>query len=259
MTAAPLKVLDLFSGIGGFSLGLERTGGFETVAFCEIEEFPRKVLAKHWPGIPIFEDVRELRGEDVGPVDVICGGFPCQDISCAGKRAGIDGERSGLWQEFARLVGDLRPRYVIVENGADLIVRGLQRVVGDLASLGYDTEWSIVSACALGAPHPRERLFVVAYPESERGEQCGRLQFDKISETARDLRERFGQSEPIRVAHDVPNRVDRNSSLGAAVIPEIVTLIGNAILAAEHAEPSAHEAKATLPGPRQAGSCSLHN
>ena len=121
-----LKVLDLFSGIGGFSLGLERTGGFETVAFCEIDPFCRRVLAKHWPNVRQYEDVRELTAERLAAdgiaVDVITGGFPCQDISVAGKKAGIvDGTRSGLWSEIARLTRDLRPQYVIVENVANLL------------------------------------------------------------------------------------------------------------------------------------------
>ncbi len=128
-----LRVLDLFSGIGGFSLGLERTGGFKTVAFCEIESFPRKVLAKHWPEVPIYEDVRQLTVERLATdgisVDVICGGFPCQDISVAGKGAGLAGERSGLWSEFARLIGEIRPRYAIVENVAALLSRGLGDVL----------------------------------------------------------------------------------------------------------------------------------
>src|SRR4051812_13728712 len=119
-----LRVLDLFSGIGGFSLGLERTGGFQTVAFCEIEPFPRGVLAKHWPNVPIYGDVRELTSEclraDGIRVDVICGGFPCQDLSRAGapqnERRGLAGARSGLWSEVARLTGELRPRFLIVEN-----------------------------------------------------------------------------------------------------------------------------------------------
>ncbi|MCP4000455.1 MAG: DNA cytosine methyltransferase, partial [Gammaproteobacteria bacterium] len=124
-----LHVLDLFSGIGGFSLGLERTGGFKTVAFCEIEAYPRKVLAKHWPDVPQYTDVRELTGDrlrqDGITVDVITGGFPCQDISVAGKGAGIEGERSGLWSEIARLTGEIRPRYVILENVSALLGRGL--------------------------------------------------------------------------------------------------------------------------------------
>lgn len=165
----PLNVLDLFSGIGGFSLGLERTGGFKTVAFCEIEEFPRRVLQKHWPDTPCYRDVRELTAgrlsADGIAVDVICGGFPCQDISTAGKGAGLAGERSGLWSEIARLVGELRPRFVIVENVAALLGRGLGDVLGDLASLWYDAEWHCIPASAVGAPHRRDRVWIVAHPK----------------------------------------------------------------------------------------------
>ncbi len=159
-----MNVLDLFSGIGGFSLGLERTGGFRTVAFCEIEPYCRAVLRKHWPAVPCFEDVRSLHASDMPePIDVICGGFPCQDISVAGKGAGIEGTRSGLWSEYARLVGEIRPRYVIVENVAALLGRGMGRVLGDLAALGYDAEWQIISAAEVGAPHLRERVWIVAW------------------------------------------------------------------------------------------------
>lgn len=163
-----LTVLDLFSGIGGFSLGLERTGGFKTVAFCEIDPFCRKVLAKHWPDVPVHEDITTLRGEDVGPVDVIAGGFPCQDISTAGRGDGIEGSRSGLWSEFARLIGELRPRYVIVENVAALLGRGLDRVLGDLAALGFDAEWHGIPIGTLGAPHNRDRIWILAYTDRRR-------------------------------------------------------------------------------------------
>lgn len=167
-TVSKLRVLDLFSGIGGFSLGLERTGGFETAAFCEIEPFPRKVLAKHWPGVTIYEDVRTLTAERLAAdgiaVDVICGGFPCQDISTAGKGAGLAGERSGLWSEIARLVGELRPAYIIVENVSALLGRGLGTVLGDLAAFGYDAEWHCIPASHVGAPHRRDRIWIVAYP-----------------------------------------------------------------------------------------------
>jgi len=166
-----LKVLDLFSGIGGFSLGLERTGGFETVAFCEIEDFPRRVLAKHWPSVPCYRDVRELTAERLATdgiaVDVICGGFPCQDISTAGKGAGLAGKRSGLWSEIARLVGELRPRYVIVENVSALLGRGLGTVLGDLAEIGYDAEWHCIPASHVGAPHRRDRIWIIAYPQAD--------------------------------------------------------------------------------------------
>ncbi len=165
-----LRVLDLFSGIGGFSLGLERTGGFETVAFCEIEAFPRKVLAKHWPNVPCYPDVRELTAERLAAdgiaVDVICGGFPCQDISAAGKGAGLAGERSGLFYEVARLVGELGPQYVILENVSALLYRGLDAVLGALAEIGYDAEWHCIPASAIGAPHRRDRIWVIAYPQS---------------------------------------------------------------------------------------------
>jgi DNA (cytosine-5)-methyltransferase 1 len=113
-----MNVLDLFSGIGGFSLGLERTNGFKTIAFCEIDPFCRKVLAKHWPGIPIFDDITKLNRGDldgIGEVDVICGGFPCQPVSCAGKRKGDRDER-WLWPEFYRVVCLVKPRWVLVEN-----------------------------------------------------------------------------------------------------------------------------------------------
>jgi DNA (cytosine-5)-methyltransferase 1 len=170
------RVLSLFAGIGGFDLGLERTGGFKTVAFCEIDPFCRRVLAKHWPGVPCYEDVRELTAKRLAAdgiaVDAICGGFPCQDISEAGKGAGLAGERSGLWSEIARLASELRPRFLIVENVAALLGRGLGTVLGDLAALGYNAEWHCIPAAAVGAPHRRDRIWIVAYPDAD----CGRQQ-----------------------------------------------------------------------------------
>jgi DNA (cytosine-5)-methyltransferase 1 len=166
-----LKVLDLFSGIGGFSLGLERTGGFETVAFCEIEPYCRKVLAKHWPGVPQYDDVRTLTADalraDGIAVDVICGGFPCQDLSFAGKRAGLSGARSGLWGEYRRLIGELRPRFVIAENVPGILSLGLGSVLSDLAALGYDACWECIPASAVGAPHRRDRWWLIAHPNDQ--------------------------------------------------------------------------------------------
>lgn len=162
-----MKVLDLFSGIGGFSLGLERAG-FETVAFCEPNPFCQAVLKKHWPTVPVYEDVRELSAERLAndgiAFDAICGGFPCQDISVAGKGAGLAGARSGLWWEFHRLIAETKPKWVIAENVSALRSRGLDEVLGSLAALGYDAEWHCIPASAVGAPHRRDRIWIVAYP-----------------------------------------------------------------------------------------------
>jgi DNA (cytosine-5)-methyltransferase 1 len=241
-----LRVLDLFSGIGGFSLGLEQTGGFETVAFCEIEEFPRKVLAKHWPDVPCFHDVRKLTRADIdGAVDVICGGFPCQDISLAGKGAGIEGDRSGLWSEYARLIGEFRPRFVIVENVTALLGRGLGRVLGDLAALGYDAEWHCIPASAIGAPHRRDRVWVLAYSNSFNAQgivtRCndtivGKEQIERQARLCSGAGQFQNWSvEPAvgRVAHGIPDRVGQLKALGNAVVPQIPELIGHAILEAE--------------------------
>jgi len=158
-----MKILDLFSGIGGFSLGLERAG-MQTIAFCEVDPVCRQVLKKHWPNVPIFEDVKTLTAKDIhDTVDVVCGGFPCQDISLAGRGAGLAGERSGLWYEYHRLIEEIRPRYVIIENVAALRSRGLDAVLSSLDALGYDAEWHCIPAAAVGAPHQRDRIWIVAY------------------------------------------------------------------------------------------------
>jgi DNA (cytosine-5)-methyltransferase 1 len=157
-----LRVLDLFSGIGGFSLGLERAGGFQTVAFCEIEPFCQRVLAKHWPEVPNLGDVERVEFQP-GSADVIVGGFPCQDVSLAGKRAGLSGARSGLYRELVRALRVVRPRHAIVENVAALLGDGLGTVLGDLAESGFDAEWDCVPAKAFGAPHERDRVYIVAH------------------------------------------------------------------------------------------------
>lgn len=176
-----MRVLDLFSGIGGFALGLESVG-MRTIGFCEIEPFPRAVLAHHWPHVPIHDDVRTLSADSVSwlraqPIDLICGGFPCQDVSVAGKGAGLSGARSGLWSEYARLVGELRPRWVLAENVGALRTRGVDRVCSDLEGEGYTVWPLLVGAWAVGAPHRRERVWIVAHSDG-RGqpvERGGRL------------------------------------------------------------------------------------
>jgi DNA (cytosine-5)-methyltransferase 1 len=242
-----LRVLDLFSGIGGFSLGLERTGGFETVAFCEIEEFPRRVLAKHWPNVPCYRDVRELTAERLAAdgiaVDVITGGFPCQDVSCAGKQAGVvDGTRSGLWSEIVRLTCELAPRFVIVENVANLLAGPSERpggwfgrVLGDLAACGYNAEWANIPAAFVGAPQRRERVWLVAYSTQDNVEQV--LEAAQTTGKPRGgawgcWPNRLDQSFVCREANGLPGDAHRIAALGNAVVPQIPELIGNAILAA---------------------------
>lgn len=152
-----LRLLDLFSGIGGFSLGFERTGSFRTVAFCEIDPFCHTVLRKHWPDVPIITDVR---GAEFPGADVIVGGFPCQDISLAGRRAGVAGARSGLYREMVRALRLVRPAIAVMENVAALLIFGMGRVLGDLAEDGYDAEWDCISASDVGAPHGRDRVWI---------------------------------------------------------------------------------------------------
>ena len=157
-----MKVLDLFSGIGGFSLGLERAG-FETVAFCEIEDYPRKVLAKHWPDIPIHRDIRELDGEQYrGTVDVVCGGFPCQPFSAAGKRRGSDDDRH-LWPEMFRVIREIQPAWVIGENVTGLEGMELDNCASDLEGVGFAVQVFDIPACGVGAIHRRHRLWIVAH------------------------------------------------------------------------------------------------
>ena len=226
-----MRVLDLFSGIGGFSLGLRMAGGFETVQFCEIDPYCQKVLAKNFPGVPIHEDIKTFRAER-GSADVICGGFPCQDISVAGKGAGITGERSGLWSEYARIIGDVQPRYVIVENSAALLARGLGRVLGDLAQIGYDTEWHCIPAAAIGAPHIRDRTWIIAYPDNRRFTGRGES-WKALLSTLSWAESWHGEPELDRMDYGLPDRVDRLRGIGNAIVPQIAEIIGRAIMTSE--------------------------
>ena len=236
----------LFAGIGGMDLGLERAG-MECRWQVEINPFCRRVLAKHWPDVPRYEDVRDVGSENLEPVDLICGGFPCQDISLAGNRSertGTEGERSGLWLEFARIIRELRPRIVLVENVAALLVRGLDRVLGDLAEVGYDAEWDVLPAATFGAPQRRERVFLVAYPHSERWSGSSERYF--LPETrlkpphrrdvdGLDLVESGPWSslpDVLRVDYGVPGTVDRLAALGNAVVPQVAEWIGRRIMEA---------------------------
>ena len=156
-----MKFGSLFAGIGGFDLGLERSG-MTCQWQVEIEDYPTKILEKHWPEVHRERDIKECSGENLESVDLICGGFPCQDISVAGTGAGLAGERSGLWYEMHRIISDIKPRWVVVENVAALLSRGLDVVLRDLSQIGYDCEWHVISASAVGAPHRRERVWIIA-------------------------------------------------------------------------------------------------
>lgn len=184
-----MKIGSLFAGYSGLDRGVAAVTGAEPVWFCEYEEAPSKILAKHYPGIPNYGDVTKVDWTQVEPVDILTGGFPCQDLSLAGKRAGLkDGTRSGLWSEFHKAIEIIRPRLVVIENVRGLLsatahsdleycawcmgengdgeppLRALGAVLGDLADIGYDARWTSVRASDAGAPHSRFRVFIVAYP-----------------------------------------------------------------------------------------------
>lgn len=265
----------LFAGIGGFDLGFERAG--MTCAWqVEIDPFCLKVLETRFPHAKRYGDIRDIDADRLEPVDVICGGFPCQDISVANANGkGLDGERSGLWFEFARIVRAVKPRWVVVENVARLLSINAGRDFGiilrDLAASGYDVEWDVLPAAAFGAPHIRERVFLVAYtngtngaprfPEAEQAGKRGR-RFGSSRSTPRvfayasqqglegdepagalcadglpaKLR-RWWAVEPElgRMAHGIPDRVDRLSGLGNAVVPQIAEWLAWRIIALEQA------------------------
>ncbi|MEY9375999.1 DNA cytosine methyltransferase [Rhizobium leguminosarum] len=272
-----MNVLDLFSGIGGFSLGLERAG-FETVAFCEINPFCRAVLKKHWPSVPCFGDVRTLNREalasiGIRSIDVICGGYPCQPFSSAGNRRGKADDRH-LWPEMFRLIRELRPTWVIGENVAGHITMGLDDVLSDLEAQGYSARTFVVPACAVNAPHRRDRVWIVAHSNGQReqqpegrvgeerrwtgdgGENVANAQGDppwrlpERTSTPKSGPSLNGEnpasakwprafshwaSEPRvgRMAHGIPNRMDRIKSLGNGLVSDIPEAVGTAIKAIE--------------------------
>jgi DNA (cytosine-5)-methyltransferase 1 len=284
---AKLKHLDLFSGIGGFALGLGATDRFETVAFCESDLFCQHVLAEHWPGIPIYDDVRtltswSLQRAGVDRCDIITAGFPCQDVSWAGSRAGIQGARTGLWKYVGRLARDLGPRWIVLENVPNILGLGLGDLLGDLAEGGYDATWDCVPASALGAPHRRDRWWLIAWrPDADRRRCQGKRQPQHSDEQGApwdlfdglgaggwwagthapdtnceglplpqqgELRRAWGRDEGGaaaerswwarepdvgRVAHGIPQRVDRLKSLGNSIVPQMATLVAEAILEGE--------------------------
>ena len=181
-----LRLLDTFSGIGGFSLAARWLGGFETVQFIEREPFCQRILRKHWPDIPIHDDIRTFNPAP-GSADLVVGGFPCQDISQAGKGAGLAGSRSGLFYELLRVICMVGPRYIVLENVAAITYRGMDAVLGALAEAGYDAEWACIPAAAVGACHQRDRWWCVAYANHARVEAQGAKQQPAGTEQHREL------------------------------------------------------------------------
>ena len=207
MSAPRLTIGSLFSGIGAFELGLMRAGLGPVLWQAESDEFCRRVLARHFPDARRYADVREV-DRSAAPVDVVCGGFPCQDLSFAGAGAGLDGERSGLWRELVRVAREVGPRYLVVENVSALLVRGLGTILGELAESGFDAAWDCVPAAAVGAPHRRDRLFLVAWrvPDPERDalrERAERRDDPARSADARDAEPRHvgAQARELADAH----------------------------------------------------------
>ncbi len=220
-----------------------------------MDDYATLVLEKHWPNVKRYRDVREVGAHNLEPVDLICGGFPCQDVSVAGKQAGIDGKKTGLWKEMCRIIGELRPRYVLAENVPGLIsTGGLNRVLADLAEIWYDAEWQNIPATSVGAPHNRERIFLIAYP---RGNECRPLfnpqheiQNNIQWDTAKNIRTANGwkrwlvslskamdgkTGDPWFCGMDdgLPGWMDRHKCLGNAVVPQVAQVIGEMIIGFE--------------------------
>lgn len=251
----PMTFGSLFAGIGGIDLGLERAG-MRCVWQVEIDSYCQKVLTKHWPDMQRFFDVKKyppprevpIRRKKFGKrrrirearyqntenswyVDLICGGFPCNDISRAGRREGLDGEHSGLWTEMYRIAMQLRPRYILVENTTSLLVRGMDAVLADLAKGGYDAEWDCLPACAFGAPHIRDRLYLLAYPRERRHRTPQETVF--AGWTLSQLHAGWTREPGVgRVAHGVPSGVDRRRVLGATQVPQVAEWLGRRIIEA---------------------------
>ena len=242
-----IKVGSLFAGIGGFEKGIEDAfdGMAETVWQVEQNSFCQKVLKKHWPNATIYDDVRTVGKHNLEPVHILCGGFPCQSISVAGKREGLENEnKSGLWWEMHRIIGELQPRITLLENVANVLSVGGPDVVGSLAQIGYDCEWTVISARQFGAPHIRKRWFGVAYPNSKRIPQqsgisfsVGETRFSKCRSSkdggiySRNYWKKFPIESPLCRRDDgIPNRMDRVAALGNAIVPQCSEWVARQVL-----------------------------
>lgn len=221
-----MRHLDLFSGIGGFSLGLERAG-FETVAFCEIDEYARKVLKKHWPNVPIYEDIRNvtakrLRADGID-ADVITAGVPCQAYSTAAR--GANNARD-WWPETLQIIRQLRPIWIVIENVPSYKLEHIERACDDLEFIDYAV-WPLDIACEI-RNHVRRRAWIVAHANENGEPQCA--VYEKVAGLRQAARFWWGISEPMGMADGIPHRLDRLRCLGNAIVPQIAEIIGRAIL-----------------------------
>jgi len=229
----------LFSGIGGLDLGLERAG-MQCRWQSEIDPYASRVLKKHWPNTPNLGDINDIEWRTVEPVDLICGGYPCQPFSTAGKRNGTNDERH-LWPKFADAIRVLRPRYALLENVTGHLSLGFGTVLADLAACGYDTEWDCIPAATVGAPHLRDRVFVIATRQDvanttsaliERGRISGGRTTEHSGSDVSGVRWATRTVEPRMggMADGVPHRLDRLRGLGNAVVPQVAEYVGNIIM-----------------------------
>lgn len=241
-----MRVLSLFSGIGGIDSGLERAG-MTVIAQCEADPYCREVLRQHWPDVPCFDDVRTLKGKDIGPVDVICGGYPCQPYSGAGRRKGAEDDRD-LWPEMRRLVEELRPAWVLGENVVGHISLGLDDVLSDLDALGYAARPFDISSDACGLPTLERHIWIVATPISQRlqgGERAAvSWQPGLTWEFPRNHPREYGrwavpEARVCGVGERVPCLLDRVKALGNAVPPQVAEMFGRAMMAAHNAATAA--------------------
>jgi DNA (cytosine-5)-methyltransferase 1 len=232
-----MKHLDLFSGIGGFALAAQWTWKeqYENVGHCEIEEFPCKVYHKHFPESKCLGDITKVKWNE-GQAELITGGFPCQDISASGNRIGIHGQRSGLWFAMWETIRTIRPKYVVGENVGELSIRGLNEILAGLAEIGYDVEWQDIRGSDVGAPHKRERIWIVAHTKSLRWDYYRKTKNGNYKEgSLEQIREMgftskrnngtdFWNPAPagaFRMDDGVPNRLDRLKGLGNAIVPQV--------------------------------------
>lgn len=229
----------LFSGIGGFELGADLVG-IKTKWSCEIQQFQRRILKKNFPKTKQYEDITELQNPEY--VDIISGGFPCQDISVAGKGEGINGERSGLWSEMFRIVGQVRPKYVIIENSPMLTIRGFEQVLCDLSKIGYNAEWQCLSGTTFGIQQNRERLYCIAYRDSKHSKRSSTQQIFRQFDLPRELtriypgwrtRPDLPKSRFLRATNGLRPWLDRVGAIGNAVMPLIAVYLFRCIQIAD--------------------------